>query len=304
RTPGGSSSGSAAAVASRTAPLALGTQTAGSVLRPSAYCGVVGFKPTYGRVSKRNVFPLSWSFDHVGVVARSIEDCALSLQVLAGHDSADPSSSTEPVGDYIAAYEAGLSKPPKLGLIRDFFDLAQSEVRDHVQAVAARLERDGAELVEVRLPRPLEVVGAAASIVMSCEVAAVHTQLLAREPDGYAPFLKTAVQAGQLIAAASYVQAQRLRRRFRQEIAELLPRVDAFLTPTVVNVAPGRETTGDSSLQAPWSQVGLPAITLPSGLNPDGLPLAFQLAAAWFAEERLLAIARWVEARLDPLPLP
>jgi aspartyl-tRNA(Asn)/glutamyl-tRNA(Gln) amidotransferase subunit A len=304
RTPGGSSSGSAAAVASRTVPLALGTQTAGSVLRPSAYCGVVGLKPTYGRVSKRNVFPLSWSFDHVGAISRSVEDCALALQVLAGHDPADPSSSREPAGDYAGAVQRGLGKPPRLGLIRDFFDISQPEVREHVSGVAAKLEAAGAELVELRLPRPLEIVGAAASVIMSAEVAAVHTQLLAREPDGYFPFLKAAVQVGQLIPAASYLQAQRLRRRFRNEIAELLPRVDAFFTPTVVNVAPTRETTGDSSLQAPWSQTGLPSITLPSGLSRDGLPLAVQLAGSWFREEALLAIAAWVEARRDPLPTP
>jgi aspartyl-tRNA(Asn)/glutamyl-tRNA(Gln) amidotransferase subunit A len=302
-TPGGSSSGSAAAVGGRMVPLALGSQTKGSVLRPAAYCGAVGFKPTFGRVSRRNVFPLAWSFDTVGFICRSVEDAALTLSVLAGLDPDDPSSSHRPVDDYLAAYRA--SRPaPRLGLVMDYFERAQPAIREGVHQAAKKLEQAGATLVELRLPLDFDVVGAAHDLIMHVEAAAAHRQLMEREAAGYAPLLREMVQAGQLIPAVGYVQAQRLRRRFRNGMAALLDDVDALLTPTASNVAPGPETTGDASFQAPWTQIGLPAISLPTGLNPDGLPTALQLAGRPFEEGALLSVARWTEAVIGPLPSP
>ncbi|HLG72762.1 MAG TPA: amidase [Chloroflexota bacterium] len=304
RTPGGSSSGSAAAVAARMTPLALGSQTKGSVLRPAAYCGVVGFKPTFGRVSRRNVFPLAWSFDTVGWLCRSVEDGALALSVLAGHDPADPSSSGRPVDDYLAAYEAPRAKPPKLGLVTDFFERAQPGVREHVRTTARRFESAGAELVELKLPLDFDMVSAAHDVIMHSETAAVHRQLFQREKDGYAPNLRATIETGALIPAVSYVQAQRIRRRFRNAMAPVLAQVDALLTPTASNVAPSRETTGDTRFQALWTQLGLPAISLPSGLNEEGLPNAVQLAGRPFEESALLSVARWAEDVLGPMPAP
>jgi len=303
RTPGGSSSGSAAAVVARMVPVALGSQTKGSVLRPAAYCGVIGFKPTFGRISRRNVFPLAWSFDTVGLICRSVEDAALTLGVLAGDDPADPASASEPVQDYLAACRAP-RQAPRLGVVRDYFDRAQPEVRDHVQAAAGQFERAGAQLVELSLPMPFELVGAIHDLVLHVEAAAVHSQLLARERGGYAPLLRETLEAGRLIPAASYVQAQRLRRRFRNAMEPLLASVDAVLTPTASNVAPMSETTGDPSFQAPWTQIGLPALSLPSGLNQEGLPHAVQLASRRFDESGLLSVARWCEQVLGPQPLP
>jgi aspartyl-tRNA(Asn)/glutamyl-tRNA(Gln) amidotransferase subunit A len=302
RTPGGSSSGSAAAVASRMVPLALGTQTKGSVLRPAAYCGVVGFKPTFGRISRRNVFPLVWSFDTIGFICRSVEDVALALGALAGRDPDDPSSARQPVDDYLAAYNAPRAAPPRLGLVVDYFDRAQPDVRDQVRQTASKLEQAGATLVEPRLPMDFELVSAAHDLIMHVEAAACHKQLIEREPGGYAPLLRETVQTGQLIPGASYIQSQRLRRRFRNGMDRLLAQVDALLTPTASNVAPGPETTGDASFQAPWTQIGLPAISLPTGVNRDGLPTALQLAGRPFEEAALLSVARWAEAVIGPLP--
>jgi aspartyl-tRNA(Asn)/glutamyl-tRNA(Gln) amidotransferase subunit A len=304
RTPGGSSSGSAAAVAARMTPLALGSQTKGSVLRPAAYCGVVGFKPTFGRVSRRNVFPLAWSFDTAGCLCRSVEDAALALSVLAGHDPDDPSSSRRPVDDYVAAFQAPRARPPRLGLVRDYFERAQPGVRQHVETMAKRFEAAGAELVELRLPLDFDVVSAAHDVIMHAETATIHRQLFEREGVGYAPLLRSTVESGALIPALSYLQAQRLRRRFRKAMRPLLARVDALLTPTASNVAPGRETTGDTTFQAPWTQLGLPAISLPSGINQEGLPNAVQLAGRPFEDGALLSVAGWAEDVLGPMPAP
>jgi aspartyl-tRNA(Asn)/glutamyl-tRNA(Gln) amidotransferase subunit A len=300
RTPGGSSSGSAAAVGGRMVPLALGSQTKGSVLRPAAYCGAVGFKPTFGRISRRNVFPLAWSFDTMGFICRSVEDATLTLSVLAGHDPDDPSSAREPVGDCTGRR----TNPPKLGLVRDYFDRAEPGVREHVQGVARKLEAAGAQLIELRLPMDFELVSAVHDAIMHVEAAAIHSQLIRKEPAGYAPLLRQTVEAGHLISAVSYVQAQRLRRRFRTRMEELLDHLDALLTPTASNVAPGPETTGDPSFQAPWTQIGLPSISLPTGVNEEGLPTAVQLAGRRLREGELLGAARWAEEILGPMPAP
>lgn len=303
-TPGGSSSGSAAAVAARMVPLALGSQTKGSVLRPAAYCGVVGFKPTWGRISRRNVFPVAWSFDTVGYLCRSVEDAALVLNVLAGPDPDDPASSHHAVDDYVAAYGSTRQKSPKLGLMTDYFDHGLPAVRDQVLDTAHKLERAGAELVELRFPMEFELVSAVHDLILHVEAAAIHAQLIERKPDAYAPLLRSTIQTGALIPAVSYVQAQRLRRRFRNGMDAMLGQVDALLSPTASDVAPGRETTGDTSLQAPWTQIGLPAISLPTGLNPEGLPTALQLAGRQFEESALFGVARWVEEALGPMPAP
>jgi aspartyl-tRNA(Asn)/glutamyl-tRNA(Gln) amidotransferase subunit A len=301
-TPGGSSSGSAAAVGARMVPLALGTQTKGSVLRPAAYCGAVGFKPTFGRISRRNVFPLAWSFDTIGFICRSVEDAALTLGALAGHDPLDPSSSRRSTADYLASYQAPRRSTPRLGLVRDYFERAETAVRERLEDVARTLERAGAKVVELRLPMDFEVVSAAHDVIMHVEAAAAHRQLISRHHDSYAPLLREMIETGALIPGASYMQAQRLRGRFRAGVRGLLEQVDALLTPTASNVAPGPETTGDASFQAPWTQIGLPAISLPSGLGPKGLPMAVQLAGHPFAEGQLLSIARWVEEALGEMP--
>ena len=157
-TPGGSSSGSAAGVAARMIPAALGSQTGGSIQRPAAYCGVFGLKPTHGRVSAYGVFPVSWCLDHIGPLARSVADIALVLQVLAGHDPRDPASSHAPVPDYVQAVQRA-DRPPRVGLVRQFFlERADPELRQHTEGVAHRLAQAGASVEEIRLPDSFRAV--------------------------------------------------------------------------------------------------------------------------------------------------
>jgi Asp-tRNA(Asn)/Glu-tRNA(Gln) amidotransferase A subunit family amidase len=302
RTPGGSSSGSAAGVAARMVPIALGSQTAGSVLRPAAFNGVVGFKPTYGRVSKRGVFPLAWSLDHVGLLARSVEDCGLFLSAVAGHDPADPSSANQP----LPVLELDTDLPaPRLGLVREALDFATPRMREHLTRVAAQFEAAGARVVELSLGEPLDLILAVHHVIMQTETAAAHWQLIEQYPGSHQPRLRAYIEVGRLLPGAIYLHAQRLRRRIRAAMLRSLAGVDALLLPTAIDVAPARETTGDPSLQAPFSLVGFPALSLPSGLGqPEGLPLAIQLVSAQWQEPRLLSVGRWCEAQLPPMPAP
>jgi aspartyl-tRNA(Asn)/glutamyl-tRNA(Gln) amidotransferase subunit A len=302
-TPGGSSSGSAAGVAARMVPVAFGSQTAGSVLRPAAYNGVVGFKPTYGRISKRGVLPLAWSLDHVGVLARSVADCGLVLSAVAGYDAADPHSDA---GQPPFAWDAvAPARAPRLGLVREALQHATRRLRDHTLGVAARFEAAGARIEEVSFGEPLELILAVHHVTMQTEVAGVHWQLIEQYPGAHQPRLRAYVEVGRLLPGVAYIHAQRLRRRIRHAVARSLADLDALLLPTAIDVAPGRETTGDPSLQAPFSLVGFPSLSLPSGVSqPEGLPLAVQLAALPWHEASLLTTATWCEAQLDPMPAP
>lgn len=303
RTPGGSSSGSAAGVAARLVPVAFGSQTAGSVLRPAAYNGVVGFKPTYGRVSKRGVLPLAWSLDHVGILSRSVADISLVLSAIAGPDPEDPHSDlAQPP---LSLDDPGSVRPPRLGLVREALNHATPRLREHVTAMATRFEAAGARIEQVSLGESLELILAVHHVIMQTETSAVHWQLLEQYPGGHQPRLHAYVEVGRLLPGNAYVHARRVRRRIRNAMQRSMRNVDAVLLPTAVDVAPGRETTGDPSLQAPFSLVGFPSISLPSGVAQDeGLPLAIQLAALPWQEPRLLGVAAWCEAHLPPMPAP
>lgn len=296
-TPGGSSSGSAAAVAARMVPLALGSQTVGSTLRPAGYCGVVGFKPTHGRISCRGVLPLAWSLDHVGIFCRNVADAALVLEVLAGHDPADPLSAKEPVADY------ALLKPqraPRLGVPRQFFlERAGAEVTSHLETVGEAFARAGASVEEIKLPPSFQGIHEAGTRVMQVEAAAFHRERFAAHKAHYRPKIRALIEAGLGVSGVEYVVAQQHRGRFLAEMGPLFDQVDALLMPVAGAPAPkGLESTGDPTFCAPWSFAGLPAISLPSGLAGDGLPLAVQLVSGAFDEARLLAVARWCEAAL------
>lgn len=303
RTPAGSSSGSGAGVAARELPLALGSQTAGSVLRPAAYNGVVGFKPTYGRVSKRGVMPLAWSLDHVGVLSRSVADCALFLAVCGDHRP-DYSRSGDQLDHTGLGSGTDEPRPPRLGLLRAVLDRAAPRVRQHLEDVARRFAAAGAEVREVELLTPFELILAVHHVTMQTEAAAVHRQLLDQYPGQHQARIRAYTQVGQVLPGAGYLHAQRLRRRIAADLARALDGVDALLLPTASDVAPGRETTGDPSFQAPFSLVGMPSISLPSGLTQEHLPLAIQLAAGSWRDASLLETATWCEARLESMPAP
>jgi Asp-tRNA(Asn)/Glu-tRNA(Gln) amidotransferase A subunit family amidase len=284
-TPGGSSSGPAAAVAARMVPLALGSQTVGSVLRPAAYCGVVGLKPTHGRIDAAGVVELAGSLDHVGVFARAVEDCALALAVLAGGDPAPE--------DYPAA--VGEPPAPRLGVLAALLARATPEMAKHVEGVARGLEAAGARLAEVTLPGAFASIHEVGATVLRAEAAAAHAPLFAAHAAEYPPRIKELVELGHAITAPQYLAAQVARRRVRAEVGAVAARYDALLLPTIGAPAPrGLASTGDPSFCAPWSFLGMPAITLPSGVA-GGLPLAVQLVGAPWSESRLLAAAAWCE---------
>jgi len=304
-TPGGSSSGSAGGTAARLFPAALGSQTGGSVLRPASYNGTVGLKPTFGRISKFGVVPVSWSLDTMGTFTRTVEDAALMLNVLAGHDPHDPSSSGRPVADYDGAVRAQNS-PPRIGLVRQFFyENADEEVRRRTDDTVARLKEAGAMVEEITIASSFDALLEAHRVIMSVEAAGVHRADFAERPDDYGPKVRDTIERGMLTNGVTFVQAQRVRRRFRRDMEETAERFDVLLTPTTPSPAPrDLTTTGDPMFQSPWTTCGFPTVTIPCGLSESGLPLGIQLAAGPFAEGRLLAAASWCEDTLGISPVP
>ena len=299
-TPGGSSSGSSVAVATGMCPAALGSQTGGSTCRPAAYNGIVGLKPTYGRISRHGVVPLSWSLDTVGILVRSVDDAAVMLQAMAGHDPNDSGSSSLPVPDYLQ--EMGSSdRPPRIGLIRRFFfDRSSQEVQEHTTEIALRLTEAGATVEELVLPESFATAHSCQRIVSNVEAAAFHEETFLDRADEYGPRIRASIESGMLVPGVRYLQAQRLRRSFRSDIMAALAGVDVALMPATPAPAPrDLSTTGDAVFQAPWTSSGLPTIVIPSGMSESGLPLAVQLAGQPFQEGRLLGAARWCERVLQ-----
>src|SRR5215510_6160518 len=287
-TPGGSSAGSAAALAARMASLAIGSQTVGSVLRPAAYCGVVGFKGTHGLVPVAGVIPLAWSLDHVGVLTRSVGDAALAMSVLAGR-----------------ALEPQSVSAPRIAIAPELLERASPDVAAHVQAVADAFVRAGATVSKVELPASFRGIHAAGLAVLEVEAAAYHAPAFARHADDYSHEMRSLIETGLRQTATAYVNANRARLSFRDDVMPLLEAHDALLSPTAPTPAPaGLGSTGDGSFCAPWSNAGVPAISLPSGIAASGLPHAIQLVQAAGASARLLGVAAWCEKVLAFSPAP
>ena len=299
-TPGGSSSGSSVAVATGMCGAALGSQTGGSTCRPAAYNGIVGLKPTYGRISRHGVVPLSWSLDTVGILVRSVDDAALMLQVLSGYDELDPGSADQLVPDF-REQMLRQSRPPVIGLIRDFFfDNSTKEIVDHTESISHKLALSGAEIREVSLPDSFGSSHACQRIVSNVEAAAFHREWYKQRADEYGPKIRANIEMGMLVSGIDYLQAQRLRRQLRLDMMKMLDGLDAVLMPTTPTPAPrDLNTTGEAVFQAPWTSSGLPTITIPSGLADNGLPLGVQFAGLPFAEGQLLGVAKWCEQVLD-----
>ena len=294
-TAGGSSSGSCVAVASRMCSVALGSQTAGSTVRPAAYNGIVGLKATYGRISRAGVIPVAWSLDHVGVLVRSVSDAALMLGVLAGYDPDDPSSSRAPVPDYTASLGRQQS-PPRLGLMRQYFyDRCDDEVRAHTDDVAQKLAAAGATIEEVQAPASFEYVTGAHRVLSNTECAAYHEEVFRQRKDDYSPQIRANIEMGMLTPGVRYLQASRLRRVVSRELNDAAAGYDALLVPTAPSEAPDTSTTGDPALQVPWTFAGMPTIGIPSGLSANGLPLGVTLATGSLEEEKMFAVASWCE---------
>jgi amidase len=276
-------------------PLALGSQTVGSTLRPAAYCGIVGMKATYGRVSCTGVIPLAWSFDTVGIFGRRVADVALTLEVLAGYDPSDPASVDRPA----PAAVSPLVRPPRLAVPRQLVETATRETAAHLDVIADRCRQAGASLHEVPLPVSFEGLEDAGQRVVQSEAAAFHADRYPVHAEQYREKFRATLAAGMKVTTVEYVHALRHCRRFRRECEGWLQAFDALLMPTAPAPAPrGLESTGDASFCSPWSYAGLPAIALPSGVAANGLPLGIQLVAAPWREAELLATAGWVEQLL------
>ncbi|HSB05723.1 MAG TPA: amidase [Thermodesulfobacteriota bacterium] len=297
-TPGGSSSGSAAAVAACMCPIALGSQTGGSTLRPAAYNGIVGFKAQHGRISTYGVVPVSWTLDHVGILTRTVEDAAITFQAIAGYDHRDLRSLNAPVPNPLPSLKG--SNPPHLGLAREyFFENADEEMKGHTEEVAQKLCKAGAKVTEVVLPPDFRLAADINPIIMGVEAATYHEEVFSGKKDLYRPNIKQLIEEGLATPVTSYVRAQEERLAQRAKITPLLLQLDGLLTPGAPGVAPkGLESTGNAAMQRPWSTMGIPTIALPTGLNQQGLPLGVQLVGAPFAEDKLFAVASWCEKAL------
>jgi aspartyl-tRNA(Asn)/glutamyl-tRNA(Gln) amidotransferase subunit A len=293
-TPGGSSSGSGAAVADRMCLAALGTQTGGSLLRPAAYNGIVGFKATYGEVSNEGVLPNSWSIDHVGVHTRSVADAAL-LWPCMREDAPRPfARMPEPP---LSSRSRIPGSPPRLGYIRDFFETeTSSEVLENLTSLRERFRQAGAEIVEFPFPPSFAFVGPCWNIIKQAELYAFHRPLFEAHREQYPPKLRVRLEKGMQITGHEYVEHLRHRILFQREMCERMADVDAAIMPIASTTAPrGLSSTGSSIFNQPWSVSGFPAMSIPTGLDANGLPFAMQIAAQPYREETLLDIAAWCE---------
>jgi aspartyl-tRNA(Asn)/glutamyl-tRNA(Gln) amidotransferase subunit A len=304
--PGGSSSGAGAAVAAGFVPGAVGTDTGGSVRGPAAFCGLAGLKPTYGRVSRRGVFPNTFSMDHCGPLTRSVEDIALFLRVIAGFDPLDPGSEDVPVPDYPAGLGGGV-RGLRLGLVEDWYRDAGThpDVAPAIEAAVAVL-RDGGAIVEpVRLSSLRDYTDCKTTI-STVELYAIHEHDLKTRPQDFGRILRNRVLPGALIRGEDYLEALRWRTALAREQALALRNIDAFITAGALNVAdradpnlPDRLVSVPSTTM-PFSVGGLPALAIPCGFsNAEGLPLSLQIAAGPFAEGLVLRIAHAYQEATD-----
>ena len=299
-TPGGSSSGSAVGVASKVFPTALGSQTAGSVIRPASFNGIIGFKPSFGLISRFGVLPVSSSLDTVGYFTRCVEDIALVLEALAGHDNRDSFSGKVSKKDYITQLKT-TNLPPKIGLVKWFFlENCDSQSKDATLKTAAVLEAQGARVEEIQIDFDSQSLLAAHQTIMSVEAAVVHKQDFKQHANLYSPFIKDVIERGLLTPSIAYIQAQRIRRIFRKKLAHAITEFDILLTTATDSGAPKNlGTTGNPSFQVPWTMAGLPVISLPSGLDQNGLPLGIQIVGHLYDEANLLSYANWCESILN-----
>jgi aspartyl-tRNA(Asn)/glutamyl-tRNA(Gln) amidotransferase subunit A len=301
RIPGGSSGGSAAATATGLCFGSLGTDTAGSVRIPASYCGIVGFKPTYGRVSNRGVIPLSFTLDHVGPICRTVEDAALMLGVIAGYDERDPTTIDAPVPDYTRAFKTPVSKL-RLGIPRTlYFDGLEPEIAKAVEAAIEVLRKLAATAADVVLPPGDFSPGSPFSNVRAVEALAYHSQWITTSPEKYQqPTRDRILQLSANVKASEYVLARNQLESLRREIRKVFSNVDLLVTPTMPGspVLIAQSSTLDAvnfRNTAPFDIYGLPAITVPCGFTSAGLPIGLQICGAPFAESTVLALARAYE---------
>jgi aspartyl-tRNA(Asn)/glutamyl-tRNA(Gln) amidotransferase subunit A len=292
--PGGSSGGSGAAVASGIAAIAVGTDTGGSIRIPAACCGVVGFKPSHDAVSREGVWPLAWTLDHIGPLAREVDDAAIAFEVMAGLPAGCISGKR-------------IDKPRLVRPTPFFYEHLDGAIARHIEAVLARLTGAGAKLATRKVERADEAP-TAQFITLATEGCQANWELLAKRPEGISPDVRLRLEIGQFIGGVDYVKAQRLRRILRDNMIGALKDADAFVLPSIPISLPKAGTTmveiagrvlpvpaAVTRLTSPFNFSGLPAISLPCGTDRNGLPVGLQLVGRPGADATVLAAARWCE---------
>ncbi len=316
RIPGGSSGGSGAAVAAGMGFASIGTDTGGSIRIPAACCGVVGLKPTFGRVSRHGLIPLADSLDHAGPLARTVEDAAIVLAAIAGHDPRDPRSADVPAERYADAIEHGV-RGLRIGVLEACLAEADPEVSAAIRTAVRGLEDAGAAVRPMALDL-LDAARDAVVVVLGVESAAVHRDRLRDHPDWFGADVRERLLRGQALPAADYERALSLRAAFRAQLGRAFEQVDVLLTPMLLVGAPpidaatvsidGRDVDALRAITAntrEWNLAGLPAVSVPCGFTADGLPIALQIVGRAFGEATVLRAARAHERHLaggSPMP--
>jgi amidase len=294
-TPGGSSSGSAAAVAAGILPLAFGTQTMGSIIRPAAYCGTVGYKPSFGSIPRDGVHPLAGSLDHVGFFTATAADAAAAHALFIERHPASVLSEAAWAQHFPAI------RPPRLAVIRTgYWQRAEAEQRENFEAALQRFSASGAELTEFELPEDTALIVNSANLMLEYEAARIYAPLVERFPGKTSERLKHLVAAGMAVGEQRYQAALTLQAQLRADLGAWIAPRDAIVTLPATGQAPyGLEETGDASFCAPWTLAGVPAVSIPSGWTRAGLPLGLQIAGPFGADLTTLAVAAWAEAALQ-----
>jgi amidase len=298
--PGGSSSGSAAAVAAGFVPVAIGTQTLGSVIRPAAFCGVVGYKPSFGAISRTGIHPFSATLDTVGVFARSVADAAWFGACLMGPDGKDDATQVRGELSTLHVPLEPLAAAPRFAVIRTpKYLMASPAQREHFDDCLRRLAEAGAQVKEVTLPRMFDKAWDNVMTIMSRDAVKSFFSVESRHRIRLSPPLIQVLDRGHAVTPEQYERALAERESYRAWLDDLFDRFDAIATIPSPGEAPeGLANTGDAVFNSLWTQVGMPAVTVPSGRGPKGLPLGFQVVGRYRADERALQVAAWVEATL------
>jgi Asp-tRNA(Asn)/Glu-tRNA(Gln) amidotransferase A subunit family amidase len=305
RTPGGSSSGSAAGVAAGMCLGAIGSQTGGSITRPATYCGVAGCKPTYGHVSLAGIVPVAPSFDHPGPIARCVADLAVLLDAISGQDPLDPHSSVEPITplDWFPQ-PPETPRPPALARLGGFFaTLATPEMANALESTLAQFASRGASIVEAAWPAAFADVHRNHRLIFEYELATSHKTRFRQFRDDYLPGLASLIEEGFTISESVYREAKRHQAETSREVACIFGDADVAVCPAALGPAPDPSTTGDPAFNSPWSYTGLPTVSIPVALAPDGLPLGIQLVGRHHDERRLFEAALWCESTLHAASL-
>ena len=310
RIAGGSSGGSAVAVAAGIGPLSFGTETGSSVRRPASYCGIVGFKPTFGIISRHGSFRGAWSQDHVGLFARSVQDIALGLDAVAGFDARDPASVRQEKPAYASRLDASV-KGLRVGVLSRFLQGVDPAVRQAFDAARKVLASARSEIVELDVP---EVTYAAMTSMMtsSAESAGINRRWFRERHQDFVAHVSRGLAVGMTITASEYLTVQRARHRIREALRATYEKVDIIATPTTARVAPllseGLKGNGDDARHASYNQsnllrfpsmLGLPACSLPCGVSPEGLPIGLQLVGFWFLDQVVLNTALAYQSSTD-----